>query len=228
MKKKAFTLIELLVVIAIISILAAILFPVFARARENARRTSCLSNTKQLGLALMQYTQDYDERYPSLGWSATDKAIYPNGVQGNNNWIMRIYPYAKSVQLFNCPSSDRQPWAGEITVAGLTSYGGNNQLLSRPNYGSTSIAEVQKVAETLVFTESNGTHAYMVNNYYRDDRHMIDRHLEGANIVFADGHAKWQKMSRDANNRPIPPGPAQGIYWCAGADDRVPANGTCG
>ena len=70
-KRSGFTLIELLVVIAIIAILAAILFPVFARARENARRTSCVSNLKQIGLGIMQYTQDYDERYPLPVWQVT-------------------------------------------------------------------------------------------------------------------------------------------------------------
>jgi prepilin-type N-terminal cleavage/methylation domain-containing protein len=75
--RKAFTLIELLVVIAIIAILASILFPVFARARENARRTSCLSNLKQIGMGFMQYTQDYDEKYPMSYWIANPSACTP-------------------------------------------------------------------------------------------------------------------------------------------------------
>src|SRR4028119_1048011 len=96
-RKKGFTLIELLVVIAIIAILAAILFPVFARARENARRASCQSNLKQIGLGLMQYTQDYDEKYPLFNEN-------PGG-PGNNsparpNWTQIIQPYIKSTQLF--------------------------------------------------------------------------------------------------------------------------------
>lgn len=95
-KRRGFTLIELLVVIAIIAILAAILFPVFARARENARRASCQSNLKQIGLGFIQYTQDYDEKLPSnqYAWSGT----------GLINWDEAIYPYVKSVQLFVCPS----------------------------------------------------------------------------------------------------------------------------
>lgn len=92
--KKGFTLIELLVVIAIIAILAAILFPVFARARENARRASCQSNMKQLGLGLLQYTQDYDENYP-IG-----NQIYFPGI----GWAGVIYPYVKSRQIYACPS----------------------------------------------------------------------------------------------------------------------------
>src|SRR5438093_7190091 len=100
-KQQGFTLIELLVVIAIIAILAAILFPVFARARENARRSSCLSNLKQIGLGIMQYTQDYDEQFPKAwrgsgngGSDATDKS----------KWMDMIFPYVKSEQIFNCPS----------------------------------------------------------------------------------------------------------------------------
>src|SRR5687767_8686968 len=90
-----FTLIELLVVIAIIAILAAILFPVFARARENARRSSCSSNIRQLGLALKQYIQDYDERYP-------EAQTIVNGT--DIGWAQNLQPYAKNLQLFQCPT----------------------------------------------------------------------------------------------------------------------------
>jgi prepilin-type N-terminal cleavage/methylation domain-containing protein/prepilin-type processing-associated H-X9-DG protein len=91
-KSRAFTLIELLVVIAIIAILAAILFPVFAKAREKARQASCASNLKQLGLAIIQYTQDYDE-------------TMPNGVLPNGTWRHLIYPYVKSTGVYKCPSN---------------------------------------------------------------------------------------------------------------------------
>jgi prepilin-type N-terminal cleavage/methylation domain-containing protein/prepilin-type processing-associated H-X9-DG protein len=127
-RKKGFTLIELLVVIAIIGILAAILFPVFARARENARRASCMSNMKQIGLGIMQYVQDNDEHYPpawhSLGDDGRDGnpadresdpakpggifVITPNGSGGPDHyrtWMDFIYPYVKSTQVFVCPSS---------------------------------------------------------------------------------------------------------------------------
>src|SRR5579871_5464664 len=106
--RRGFTLIELLVVIAIIAILAAILFPVFAQAREKARQTSCLSNTKQMSLAVLQYIQDYDENYPM-------------GVQNdwNNSWPVLVQPYVKSIQVFRCPDdgNNTQPawtdgWAG--------------------------------------------------------------------------------------------------------------------
>lgn len=99
-RRRAFTLIELLVVIAIIAILAAILFPVFARAREQARRTSCLSNMKQLGLALYMYAQDYDETLPMRYVGITDQWGY------EYTWKDCLYPYIKNLQVFACPSNN--------------------------------------------------------------------------------------------------------------------------
>jgi prepilin-type N-terminal cleavage/methylation domain-containing protein/prepilin-type processing-associated H-X9-DG protein len=106
---RGFTLIELLVVIAIIAILAAILFPVFAKAREKARTASCQSNLKQLALGVLMYAQDYDEKLP-VGWWA----FYPGcpggtwcswGYSHSQMWHTRIYPYVKNAQVFSCPSS---------------------------------------------------------------------------------------------------------------------------
>jgi prepilin-type N-terminal cleavage/methylation domain-containing protein/prepilin-type processing-associated H-X9-DG protein len=100
-RKNGFTLIELLVVIAIIAILAAILFPVFAQAREKARQTSCLSNGKQIGLSLLMYVQDYDEIFPML-WQN-----WPNGT-----WASAVLPYIKNLQIFTCPSRPNRTWSG--------------------------------------------------------------------------------------------------------------------
>lgn len=115
---KGFTLIELLVVIAIIAILAAILFPVFAQAREKARAASCLSNTKQVSLSLMMYTQDYDERYVLNNqgfWQSDAKGSYLN------TWIELLAPYIKNVQVWVCP--DASASSGLYTSYGRTASG---------------------------------------------------------------------------------------------------------
>ena len=125
-----FTLIELLVVIAIIAILAAILFPVFARARENARRTSCISNLKQMGIGVMMYVQDFDERYPlnsqtraSLGEPWVTGLIGADFTSSASIfWPQFIYPYTRNMQMFYCPS-------GRSTGNGVYGHYGANQLL---------------------------------------------------------------------------------------------------
>jgi prepilin-type N-terminal cleavage/methylation domain-containing protein/prepilin-type processing-associated H-X9-DG protein len=137
-KKKGFTLIELLVVIAIIAILAAILFPVFARARENARRASCQSNLKQIGLGIMQYTQDYDERTPLRDGAA------PGDVTASNpyGWADAIQPYLKSTQIYKCPSATGT-FSNDPTQEGYTTYfyntGVNNSSMAAIEYPSQTL-----------------------------------------------------------------------------------------
>ncbi len=208
--KKGFTLIELLVVIAIIAILAAILFPVFARAREKARQASCQSNEKQISLAMMMYTQDYDECLPIVGW--VDTAVWPNGATGGNPWHMKIYPYHKSVQVFNCPSGSYM-WAGEPSTS--IKYGANATLMG----GLCALATIAYPAQTVLVTDSEGSGSYSVfQNYYGGPsapRYMSNRHNSGANIIFADGHVKWINVRLDASGNPIHPQKAQGCGWYA-------------
>jgi len=145
--RSAFTLIELLVVIAIIAILAAILFPVFAQARESARKTACLSNTKQLGTATMLYVQDYDETFPCNAWDVNVGAKVFIGTADNDagrdmvsitQWMWRIQPYLKSRQVLRCPSDpnpkhSRMSYSTDPTntwgIPTPISYGHNQHLL---------------------------------------------------------------------------------------------------
>jgi len=134
-KLKAFTLIELLVVIAIIAILAAILFPVFATAREKARQTTCASNLKQLGLAFIQYVQDYDERYPG-GTAYSVNAGWAWGGYGCG-WAPQIYPYVKSTQVFICPDDKYVAPAADYTM----SYAMNMNLSTSYSYSLYNFTE---------------------------------------------------------------------------------------
>ncbi len=151
-KRTGFTLIELLVVIAIIAILAAILFPVFGRARENARRSSCQSNLKQIGLGVLQYLQDYDERYP------VDKTNGPANGQ-RSTWFAQAQPYLKSTQLFSCPSDSDISQSGGVfwMPAGVTpyhvSYGYSANFGGGGANTSVSQAAITSTASTVLVTD---------------------------------------------------------------------------
>ena len=203
-RKRGFTLIELLVVIAIIAILAAILFPVFARAREKARQTSCLSNCKQMGLAVMMYCQDYDEYYPARQ-RPLSSPFQINGYTHSSAilWYAAIWPYFTNVDVFNCPSARDAIWRGQYS--GNTRYGINTIIGG--NNTSYMIAEIAKPSETIIIGESDWTGAndygwsnsWMLHPTPHVSRFIPQRHNEGANIVFCDGHAKWYQIQLDPN-----------------------------
>jgi len=201
---KAFTLIELLVVIAIIALLAAILFPVFARARENARRSSCMNNLKQIGIGMQQYIQDADESFPPS--QPTNTASPGDG----DTFVTILRPYVKSEQIFICPSASSKPLTTTIPTAipaidlrwdapappwrmrSQGSYGANGNLLTTP---SVALADVQQTAKTLLAFDCTWYSGIaVIDTPVQGARH---RHLEGMNFVFCDGHAKsfsWSKV----------------------------------
>ena len=215
--KKGFTLIELLVVIAIIAILAAILFPVFARARENARRSSCSSNLKQIALGFKQYTQDYDEKFPPVfanndgagNYTPPANATALETSVADRGWAQILQPYLKSTQIFQCPSETTQPVTNGST--GYTDYWYNDRV------AGANEARIDQVSSTILNGDgSSGTAAYAFNgieikndgsaftaitNNTADVKVTIppssgdfgERHLDGLNYAFVDGHVKWLK-----------------------------------
>ena len=152
MKRSGFTLIELLVVIAIIAILAAILFPVFATAREKARQTSCASNLKQIGLAMLQYIQDYDECSPCGLISTTTSSGCDNIGLPGMGWAGQVYPYVKSTQVFACPDDVTDQTKSGSTVLYPVSYAYNYFLANR------NVAKAAQAANTLALDEINYPH----------------------------------------------------------------------
>lgn len=189
--RRGFTLIELLVVIAIIAILAAILFPVFARAREKAKQTSCLSNMKQIGLATMMYAQDYDDTYPStqLDYGGHYNASY-------SYWPEFVQPYIKNWQILVCPSENRPSVTSRLTGERIPSvlanaYGMNQNFGYRFTSG-ISMAQLEAPAQIILITECTNftTRPYWWT--YGTGYYLLRvPHNGGLNNSFADGHAKW-------------------------------------
>jgi len=218
-RQSGFTLIELLVTIAIISILAAILFPVFARARENARRASCMSNMKQIALGVMMYTQDYDERFPRIG-GKVPTTIIPYG------WADALQPYTKSTQVFKCPSVGENVSTPE--TLGYVEYFFN--IMLNEGVSGVSIAAVNEPTTTIMAGDgASGNARYSTDGYTSNTGGMSSacrqpdgaehftqlrvtdaRHLEGVNFAFADGHVKWLKGVLDGAGHNIMP-----VYDCA-------------
>jgi len=192
MRRSGFTLIELLVVIAIIAILAAILFPVFAKAREKARQSSCLSNARQLGTAVLSYVQDYDETFPKA----------QHAPSGANNWYDVIAPYCKNTQILRCPSLQLNG-GGTTTGYGwnigrATSYTDGMGYYQGDGQNCRSLGEVTMPAETFLLGD--------ISNYSGNIRYLLwssgsntfqsNAHNGGGNYAFVDGHAKF--MSRES------------------------------
>ncbi|GAB4466179.1 MAG: hypothetical protein OHK0029_37310 [Armatimonadaceae bacterium] len=242
-RRSGFTLIELLVVIAIIAILAAILFPVFAQAREKARQTACLSNMKQMGLAVMQYVQDYDERYPLVhGSFPLNGVTYTRPAE-----YLLIYPYIKNVDVWRCPSAGQNEGAGwpddTADLFGVPrangrrfQYGYNwgpliyagGGMLDRVQVAANgvnfqagrSLAAVVAPADTFLYSDSYDTYRptngadWNLDSYTGGNRNSSVRHGGRWNVCYADGHAKNLLFRGHApNGKPRFMAPADPNLW---------------
>ena len=213
--EQGFTLIELLVVIAIIAVLAAILFPVFARARESARRTNCISNMRQLGMAIQEYVQDYDELLPA----ATDGG---NGAGLDGGWIYysvfpanptpkaydvtrgSIFPYVKNAQIYICPTDGQGRASGN-------SYAINDCLVHRTSTGintGMSLATFDAPASWMLLGEEAPEGGFFPGDGSTDDGYFnlevgnifTERHYDGSNLTFLDGHSKGYRTTQIKSN----------------------------
>jgi len=226
MKRNGFTLIELLVVIAIIAILAAILFPVFAKAREQARKTSCLSNMKQLGTSMLMYVQDYDESYV-LGQLNT---VCPQDPVHNGIcfWAPRwdsVQPYIKNQLVLHCPDDVGKdvPWGAPGVILwkdpgnAYASYGHDafklgpggwptGYQLIQPGGGWSAIAAFSKPAESEMLTEGAMFHA----DNWSDVTWPYSSRVKGMHLTYMDGHSKITNL---------------GEYWCARHRPQVDVGG---
>lgn len=230
--RRGFTLIELLVVIAIIALLAAILFPVFARARENARKTGCMNNLKQIGLAIGQYTQDYDEMFCRTRTGGYTQSP-TSGVNGRATWHQILLSYTKSIQVYKCPSATNNAtfnwtWDGTRDIipqsyvangmngAGASMGGRQPMACCNDTDRSTALAELKSASEVIIVGEC-------IQRSYNDPEYWDDAdglaanfrdHMGKVNFLFCDGHVKalsplatiQPKNLWDVTNNPLPTG----------------------
>ncbi len=202
--RSAFTLIELLVVISIIAILAAVLFPVFAQAKETAKKATCISNVKQISLAFVLYTTDYDDTWPT---AQMGNRLWNTGLdQSSMPWIPDftqgyIYPYTKSSQITDCMSAQGLPgpWWYDSKFLPIA-YGTNLAIMKNSGYTQTS--EIELPAETLLLGDNAGflpgtgdlqRYHIIFDNY--NWCFLQARHNHTTVIGWADGHAKSQKLN---------------------------------
>ncbi|CAN5477058.1 hypothetical protein BH11ARM1_BH11ARM1_14480 [soil metagenome] len=221
MKRLGFTLIELLVVIAIIAILAAILFPVFAQAKEAAKKTACLSGEKQIGTGLYMYVSDYDDSLPMANYPGAPAYVGPPftifswhagaGV-AELNWADLLMTYTKNSDIFKCPDDDSGPadfpkGSGTRVPGKALSYALNQFFFKTPGGNRFSLtggnmSEITTPASKVFVceTQSNSSSELIAPNRWSttptnpNAKGNLNRHMDGANYVFADTHAKYRKM----------------------------------
>lgn len=205
-KKSGFTLIEMLVVIAIIAILAAILFPVFGRAREKARTASCASNLKQIGLAVLMYSQDYDETLPMVWLDDNGTAGYQSG---DSTWAELIRPYVKNDQIYRCPSASGDDKTQTYHYAVNNAYYGTGDSYSPP-IGQSEPAIAGDPSRTYLALDRKAGVLATPQIAWEDVSgrwgigNFTDRHNNGLNILYCDGHVKLDRRNRIASSSAIP------------------------
>jgi prepilin-type N-terminal cleavage/methylation domain-containing protein/prepilin-type processing-associated H-X9-DG protein len=208
-KSKGFTLIELLVVIAIIAILAAILFPVFARARAKAQQTSCLANIKQLALACTMYAADHKDSFPYTLYNTWSGGYPCNHVY---NWIYYVLPYVMNGQIFVCPSvkdlgADNAPYGNFKADVKRSGYAGNNVVFGYKGNRGAMTSQITNSSQVIMIGDA-GVNYNLINNPYAYWEASTQSyygtpasyhwptyavHNEGTNFGYCDGHAKWMK-----------------------------------
>jgi len=202
-ERKGFTLIELLVVIAIIAILAAILFPVFARARENARKTNCQSNLKQLGTASLAYAQDYDECFPRH--VRVEISGYSDGIYtGGYSMLSLLLPYVKNTEVFSCPSLKPTPtWTITGTNIKQTTAYVFNWYVVRDDWRYNKLSADVDHTRVCLMTEYKNYDTAFFGYPPPGDNWPITRmpfaHQDGQNFLFMDGHVKWEPKANFVN-----------------------------